>query len=249
MNKKFLDWQILLGLGLICLSVIFYVIHYLIFRNLYHIFIYLLGDIAFVFIQVLLVTLVLERFLYLREKQSLLKKLNMVIGAFFSELGYELLKMYNQYDENSEEITKFISLDEEWDKTRLDNFRNIILNHKFLIDAKKIDLVNLKNFLKSKREFLLRLLENPNILEHETFTNLLWAVFHLTEELLYREDLTGLPDSDYEHLSNDIIRIYKILFDEWLRYVEHLRREYPYLFSLVLRTNPFNPEASVVVKK
>jgi len=106
----------------------------------------------------------------------------------------------------------------------------------------------LKNFLKSKREFLLRLLD-PNILEHETFTNLLWAVFHLTEELLYREDLAGLPDSDYEHLSNDIIRIYKILFDEWLRYVEHLRREYPYLFSLVLRTNPFNPEASVVVKK
>jgi predicted metal-dependent hydrolase len=74
-------------------------------------------------------------------------------------------------------------------------------------------------------------------------------VFHLTEELLYREDLTNLPDSDYQHLSNDIIRIYKILFDEWLRYVEHLRREYPYLFSLVLRTNPFNPEASVIVKK
>jgi hypothetical protein len=248
MNKKFLDWQILLGLGLICLSVIFYVIHYLIFRDPRHIFIYLLGDLAFVFIQVLLVTLVLERFLYLREKQSLLKKLNMVIGTFFSELGYELLKMYNQYDENSEEITKFISLGEQWDKKRLVNFRNIILNHKFLIDAKKIDLVNLKNFLKSKRDFLLRVLENPNILEHEAFTNLLWAVFHLTEELLYREDLTGLPDSDYEHLSNDIIRIYKILFDEWLRYVEHLRREYPYLFSLVLRTNPFNPEASVVVK-
>jgi len=163
----------LLGLGLICLSVIFYLIHYLIFRDPHHIFIYLLGGIAFVFVQVLLVTLVLERFLYLREKQSLLKKLNMVIGPFFSELGYELLKMYNQYDNNSEEIIKFISLDEQWDKKRLNNFRNTILSHKFLIDSKKIDLVNLKNFLKSKREFLLRLLENPNILEHETFTNLL----------------------------------------------------------------------------
>ncbi len=249
MNKKFLDWQILMGLGLICLSVFFYVLHYLIFRDPHHIFIYLLGDIAFVFVQVLLVTLVLERFLYLREKQSLLKKLNMVIGAFFSEVGYELLKMYNQYDSNSEEVTKFISLDERWDKKRFVNFRDTILNHKFLIDAKKIDLVSLKNFLKSKREFLLRLLENPNVLEHETFTNLLWAVFHLTEELLYREDLTRLPDSDYEHLSNDIIRIYKILFEEWLRYVEHLRKEYPYLFSLVLRTNPFNPEATVIVKK
>jgi len=248
MNKKFLDWQILLGFALICLSVIFYVIHYLIFRDPHHIFIYLLGDLAFVFVQVLLVTLVLERFLYLREKQILLQKLNMVIGAFFSEVGYELLKIYNQYDDNSEDITKFISLDEAWDKKRLVNFKNTILKHKFLIDAKKIDLVNLKNFLKSKRYFLLRVLENPNILEHETFTNLLWAVFHLTEELLYRENLTNLPDSDYEHLSNDIVRIYKILFEEWLKYVEHLRKSYPYLFSLVLRTNPFNPEASVIVK-
>ncbi len=249
MNKKYLDWQILLGFALICLSVFFYVIHYLIFRDPHHIFIYLLGDLAFVFVQVLLVTLVLERFLYLREKQVLLQKLNMVIGAFFSEVGYELLKIYNQYDNNSEEITKFISLEEQWDKKRLVNFRNIILNHKFLIDAKKIDLINLKDFLKSKRDFLLRVLENPNILEHETFTNLLWAVFHLTEELLYRENLTNLPDSDYEHLSNDIVRIYKILFEEWLKYVEHLRKSYPYLFSLVLRTNPFNPEASVIVKK
>jgi hypothetical protein len=27
--------------------------------------------------------------------------------------------------------------------------------------------------------------------------------------------------------------------------MEHLKKEYPYLFSLALRTNPFDPEASV----
>jgi len=30
---------------------------------------------------------------------------------------------------------------------------------------------------------LLGLLGNPNLLEHDSFTDLLWAVFHLMEEL------------------------------------------------------------------
>ena len=43
-----------------------------------------------------------------------------------------------------------------------------------------------------KRDFLLRLLENPNLLEHDSFANLLLAVFHLTEELAQRRDLDRL---------------------------------------------------------
>ncbi|MGQ9701141.1 MAG: hypothetical protein ACUVQT_01630 [bacterium] len=107
---------------------------------------------------------------------------------------------------------------------------------------------NSKIFYNQKKEFLLVLLENPNLLEHETFTNLLWAVLHLTEELIYRKKLNNLPEPDYQHRSKDIIRIYQILIEEWLRYVEHLKRDYPYLFSLVLRTNPFDPNASIEIK-
>jgi hypothetical protein len=29
----------------------------------------------------------------------------------------------------------------------------------------------------------------------------------------------------------------------------HLKNKYPYLFSLAVRTNPFNPEASIEVKE
>ena len=48
------------------------------------------------------------------------------------------------------------------------------------------NLDELKLFLISKRNFLLMLLENPNLLEHDAFTDLLRAVFHLTEELGFR---------------------------------------------------------------
>jgi len=94
----------------------------------------------------------------------------------------------------------------------------------------------------------LRLLENPNLLEHESFTELLWAVFHLTEELCSRVDLKQFPDADFQHLSGDIKRAYVLLIAEWLAYMKHLRDSYPYLFSLAARMNPFDPKASPIVK-
>jgi hypothetical protein len=94
----------------------------------------------------------------------------------------------------------------------------------------------------------LGLLENPNLLEHESFTELLWAVFHLTEELAFREDVKQLVDTDYDHISGDIKRAYVLLISEWLTYMKHLKNDYPYLFSLSIRTNPFDPDASPEVK-
>lgn len=87
------------------------------------------------------------------------------------------------------------------------------------------------------------LLGNPNLLEHEAFTELLWAVFHLAEELGNRRDVSSLPQSDYDHLIGDIKRVYVLLGAEWLSYMRHLQENYPYLFSLAVRTNPFNPAA------
>jgi len=115
------------------------------------------------------------------------------------------------------------------------------------VESQKGDLENLKNFLLEKRAFLLGLLENPNLLEHESFTELLWAVFHLTEELAFRIDLKQLPKTDVQHLSGDIRRAYVLLISEWLAYMKHLRDSYPYLFSLAARMNPFDPHASPIV--
>jgi hypothetical protein len=50
-------------------------------------------------------------------------------------------------------------------------------------------------------------------------------------------------------LNVDIKRVYQLLVREWLSHMEHLKSDYPYLFSLAVRTNPFNPEASAEVKQ
>jgi len=245
--KRF-NWQIGLGLILVILSIIVYLIHYMIFRDSHHIFIYLIGDIAFVFIEVLLVTLVIHNLLNVKEKRKRLEKLNMLIGTFFSEVGTKLLMYLSDSDPQLDKIRDNLIVSNEWsdhDFTRIDK---ILKNYEYKVEIKQVDLVHLKGFLKEKRDFLLRLLENPNLLEHETFTELLRAVFHLTEELENRRKIRRLPDKDYMHLAGDIERVYVSLVNEWLDYMEYLKNNYPFLFSLAMRTNPFDESASPIVK-
>lgn len=246
--KRFINWQVVFGLSLVALSVTVYFIHYLIFRDIHHIFLYLIGDIAFVFIEVLLVTLVLHQLLHYREKKAMLNKLNMVIGAFFSEVGSELLKEFSFFDTDASRIAQKLVITKDWSEKEFLRIHKSVQSHNYNIDSKKRGLDHIKEFLKEKRQFLLNLLENPNILEHESFTNLLWAVFHLTEELIHRRSLSGLPESDYQHLATDMKRAYNLLITEWLDYMKHLKNNYPYLFSLAMRTNPFDANASVEVK-
>ena len=244
--KRF-RWQILLGLSFIFLSAILYLIHYAIFRDSHHILLYLIGDIAFLPIQVLLVTLIIDQLLSAREKRAMLKKMNMVIGAFFSEVGTQLLKSFSDFASHEDQINKDLVQNNDWSNKAFSNIHQHLKGYDYRVESQKGDLESLKNFLLEKRDFLLGLLENPNLLEHESFTELLWAVFHLTEELTFRPGLKQLPETDYGHLSGDIKRAYVLLISEWLAYMKHLRDNYPYLFSLAARMNPFNPHASPIV--
>src|SRR4030066_2085761 len=92
------NWLVLLGSTLVASSVVAYLVHYALFRDSRHIFLYLIGDLAFLPVQVLFVTLIVDRLLSKREKTALLKKLNIVIGIFFSELGTPLLDSLASFD-------------------------------------------------------------------------------------------------------------------------------------------------------
>lgn len=246
--KKIFNWQVVLGIILIILSALVYYIHFLIFRDARHIFSYLISDIAFVFLEVFLVTLVVHNLLAYREKQALFKKMNMVIGAFFSEIGRELIKFCIVFDAQSNCLAKKLIVRSEWTDLQFKQLQKELTGYACNVDCKKGDLSGLRNLLVSKRNFLLALLENQNLLEHESFTDLLWAVFHLTEELEGRRELNNLTPADYEHLCGDIKRAYRLLLGQWLLYMKHLKADYPYLFSLAMRTNPFDPQATIQVR-
>ena len=245
--KRF-KWQITFGASLIALSAIVYFVQIEIFNRPRDTLFYLFQDFAFVPISVLVVTLIIDQLLRVREKRAILNKMNMVIGAFFSEVGTRLLKSFPDFDLHYDKIRGNLIVTNDWSEQEFSIVRKRLKNYDYKIESQKGDLEDLKSFLIKKRGFLLRLLENPNLLEHESFTDLLWAVFHLTEELACRVDVRQLPKTDYDHLSGDIKRAYILLISEWIAYMNHLKKDYPYLFSLAVRTNPFDPNAAPEVK-
>jgi len=236
-------WRLKWAVMLLSIGIVIYIIHFLIWRDPEHILFWGMEDLAFAFMEVLLFTLIVHELLSQREKQSILEKLNMVIGAFFSEVGTELLKFFSDMDPQEDRISKQLIIDKEWTEKGFDKTITEIKNTEFEIEGSRGNLPALQTFLREKRQFLLRLMENPNLLEHESFTEVLWAVFHLGEELSARKDVMAIPDTDLAHLEGDIKRAYGKLIQEWLSYMKHLKTNYPYLFSLALRTNPFDPNA------
>jgi hypothetical protein len=198
-------------------------------------------------IEVIFVTLVLDQLLELREKKERMDKLNMVVGVFFSEVGTRLLSEFAKSDPDIENIRNDLIADQKWTDERFAETSKRLKNYKHKIEIDRIDLEKLRSFLVKNRGFLVRLLENPVLLEHESFTDLLRAVFHLTEELEFRKDFGTLPKSDLMHIKVDIERVYVRLLNTWLEYMKHMKNYHPYLYSLSMRTNPFDVNASPIV--
>ncbi len=208
----------------------------------------MIGDLAFLPIEVLLVTMIIHNLLASRDKSAILDKLNMVIGAFFSEIGTSLLTYLSDFDPQIENTRGNLIVSPNWSQEKFSKVSTSIKKYDYHLNLQKTNLQYLRKSLSNQRNFLLRLLENPNLLEHDSFTELLRAVFHLTEELTNRDDISRSPESDRKHLVKDAEMVYVLLVKEWIDYMEHLKNNYPYLFSFAMRTNPFDQDASTIVK-
>jgi hypothetical protein len=182
-----------------------------------------------------------------RERQSRAQKLNMVIGLFFDEVGTQLLADLLRADPELDHTRRRFMVSGKWTRKDFSAAREGLEGLDYSLDVKSADLEGLRVFLEKHKDFLLRLLENPALLESESFADLLRAVFHLYSELVSRPDLSALPSRDMSHLGGDMKRVYALLVHHWLDHMEYLKEKYPYLFSLAVRTNPFDSEATPVV--
>jgi len=241
----------MLAIYFIALSAILYILDIEIFQNAKEIFFWFMMSLAFLPFEVFLVSVVINRLISEKERRSKRDKLNMVIGAFYSEVGSSLLRQLLGFNVlNGEMLSMTCAVVPAWTGAEFSAARAKVRTLPIVTDAVDAggNMEELKLFLVGKRVFMLGLLENQNVLEHEEFTDVLWAVFHLTDELAARNEVSALSAPDRAHLRGDIARAYKPLITEWLSYMCHIKTSYPYLFSLAVRMNPFNPAASPVVK-
>jgi hypothetical protein len=144
---KSISWQLKLAILLIVCSGAVYYVHYLVFRDIHHIVLYLIGDIAFVFIEVLMVSLVLESLLAIRAKKEKLQKLNMVIGAFFSEAGEELLVRFTDADAAVEPLRERLIVTGKWTPEQFSRMKAEVAAYKPKLEMADLDLPALKGFL------------------------------------------------------------------------------------------------------
>jgi len=246
--KKFKS-NVLLGLLLVALSVILFSLQITYFRASRDTFFYLLQDLAFLPLQILIVTLVLEQILRAREKRDKLRKIKVVMSAFFIEAGSQTIRLLSEYVQNTCQLKELLLMQANWKEEDFKAAFKTLRNFDYDMQSQTGNLMVLRDFLKEKKVFMLGMFENPYILEHDAFTDMLWATFHVSDELESRDTLELLPKTDYVHLSGDMKRAFRFLLVEWLDYMKHLQKEYPYLFSIALRKNPLGDRCSVIIQE
>ncbi len=99
---------------LISSSVLLYSVEYLMLGDSGTIFMAFLSNMAFLPINVLLVSMIIHQLLNDMEKKNRIEKLNMVIGTFFSQTGTRLLGFFSEADPEIEEIRKYLIVKKDW---------------------------------------------------------------------------------------------------------------------------------------
>jgi hypothetical protein len=243
-------WQVEISVTLIVAAIVVYALRWYLFPSeSFHteMLRYLVDDVAFLFIQVLLVSMLLDGLMQRRQRETMIDKLNMIIGAFFSECGTDVLGRIARLDTQLDEVREDLLARTTWRPRDYEAAKVAFRAHTPIIELGAGDLVELRARLDEEKTYLLSLLGNQALMEHEAFTDLLWAVTHLTEELHARGDFERLPATDRAHLVADVKRAYTLLGVQWIDYLRHLQAQYPFLFSLAVRTNPLDLRASVTV--
>ena len=233
-------WKTAFAAGLVLLAAILFAVQLLVFRDPHSTLFYLLQDVAFLPISVLVVTVIVAEALEWREHSALMHRLNMVVGAFYSEVGYELLRCMLAFDPDHAALRAAVHPEADWSHSQFVAARRVLASWSPSCDARAGDLAGLAALLREHRDFLLTMVENPSLLEHQSFTELMWAALHVDDELAARGSATELGAADLEHLGVDIGRAYQRLVRQWLDLMEHLSRDYPYLYSLAVRTSPLS---------
>jgi hypothetical protein len=182
-----------------------------------------------------------------RERGLRIERSSALVGVFFSEIGNDLIKLFLSADPEVEHLCKDASIRDDWTEADFASLRARIEDHEYNIEYAKAPFAEIRDVLSTKTDTLLRLYENPTLLDEGPFTRLLRATLHLREELVLRQTLDG-PISDLSHLADDAGRVYELLSANWVQYVSLMRKTYPYLFSLALRNNPFDEGCSPVVR-
>ncbi len=244
------NWKIRFAILMIIIAFIFFASRMLYLGDSEEVVSYLWKQIGFIPVNILLVAFLIDGIISKKEHEAILEKIDMIMGTFFTKMGNDLVYTISSANEDVVEAESLKMIKNWTDKDYKDKLKTLKQNPiKFSTNLKGAErdefLSEIYNILNSNQEFIINLINNPNLLEKDEFSRLLLALLHLDEELSRRGELTNISDADFSHLIGDISRVYSHLIYEWVYYLRYLNKFYPYMISLAIRTNPFDCDADI----
>lgn len=192
------------ALGLFALSAVIYGLQVLVFKDPGTTAFYIFQDMAFMPITIAVATLFVGYLIDQNSRAEKIEKSRILTCSFYSIVGLDLLEvLYGLYDEASDKIA--------WDLEKYEYMQQL-----------------LDQYLNE----ILTIASNPNLLEHDGFTDLLWAVMHLREEMEYFEAKKATA-RDESHIQSDAKRVFDLLEKNRHEYEAYIQKEYPYFYRQI----------------
>jgi hypothetical protein len=180
MSKR-LSWKLKFSIVMVLLIIIIYGSNYLVLGDAEHIISYIWTHLGFIPVDILIVAFLLDEIIEKKEKEAMLEKLDMLMSTFFSEVGNELISQLstaNKYKASTENLKSIKNSNEDDFDNKLAELKDTSLDFQVSLSAEEREefLENLRTLLAGKREFIINLINNPNLLEKEEFTELINAI-------------------------------------------------------------------------
>lgn len=226
--------------SLVAMTVIFYVLYYLVFHNFKEIYSNMIQMVVQAPFDMLVTGCLFNYILNRKEEKEEEKKLNMLIDIFYSEIGNDILDIMVKSDGCIDEVREFTLIKRDWEEEEFEILFEKLDNFKYCADVDKVDLEKLKLKLEEATPLILDLLTNPSIQKNDEFNEIILSIFHLKSELDDRYDEINMEEYEKEHIKKDMDNMYRLVAKKWVVYMYHLKEFCPPLFVKALIKSPFD---------
>ncbi len=215
---------------LLLISICLYGIQIMIFRDPATTEFYLLQDLAFMPITIIIATIVVGEILNEKEKRERESNTRMLTSTFYTQVGASFMNMLIQASENEVEIRNILQKQVNTEK-EIKQMQEEVKQLNCQIHLTEDIYREVTHIVSENRMAILVLSSNPMILEQRSFTNLLWGMFHLEDEFRIRGAYHQLSQEDKAHIAEDLEKVLQLLLLNSIPNAKYLKDTYPHLYK------------------
>lgn len=220
--------KIIIGLGIVSAAI--YILQILIFHDPRNTFFYIFQDLAFMPVSIAIATLLIGDLVDRHETKERIEKTRMLTSTFYTHVGVYLIEAMLQVTDERAQLGSALAVQcDSEDEVR--KVQNRVKELDLHVHLTKECYDRVTDLMDQSSTAMLVLASSPVLLEHEEFTDMLWGIFHLTDERRIRGEYENLTEEDRLHLEKDYARVLTKLVSEAIANAQYLQKVYPDYYS------------------